>query len=251
MMFRNAEESHAHSRQILNLLYEYDDFMESVGSVIDLGCGSGLDLEWWATATTRDDTPLPLNIRCTGIDLLKPTTVLQKYKNLSYIPGDFEKTDWHPKKTKYDVLWCHDAFQYCINPIETLKNWRNIANENAMLVLSIPTTVGVARRSITYYQPNGCFYHHSIVGLIHMLAVTGWDCHAGFFNQEVASPWIHAVVYKNNQTPLDPKISWYELADKQLLPTSVVESVNRYGFARQEDFVLPWLDKSLNWFGKY
>ena len=51
-----------------NALYEHDDFMESINTLVDLGCGSGQDLERWATATTRDDGVTPLNIRCVGVD---------------------------------------------------------------------------------------------------------------------------------------------------------------------------------------
>jgi hypothetical protein len=67
--FRNSEESHAHSRLTLDVLYEHDDFMESVGRVADLGAGpDGLDAVWWATATTRDDPPQPLNIQVVAVD---------------------------------------------------------------------------------------------------------------------------------------------------------------------------------------
>ena len=61
-LLANPAQSHAHSQQTLNALYEYDDFMESIATMVDLGCGTGLDLEWWATRTTRDDNPQPLNI---------------------------------------------------------------------------------------------------------------------------------------------------------------------------------------------
>ena len=248
MTFRNAEESHAHSLEILNLLYEYDDFMESVGSVVDLGCGDGLDLEWWATRTTRDDTPVPLNIRCTGIDILDTLRVSKKYSNIIYQKIDFENVNELTKKFKFDVLWCHDAFQYTINPISTLKKWFNISNESAMLVLSIPETVEIHRRMLSYTQPTGCYYHYSIVNLVHMLAINGWDCRAGFFKKTSGDPWVHAIVYKSEHEPMNPKTTtWYELAEKNLLPESAVQSIQKYGFVRQEDLVLPWLDKSLSW----
>jgi SAM-dependent methyltransferase len=248
MTFRNAEESHEHSLDILNLLYEYDDFMESVGTVVDLGCGAGLDLEWWATATTRDDPPIPLNIRCVGVDILEKLAVAKKYSNISYQQVDFENTNALSKKIKFDVLWCHDAFQYCINPLETFKNWRSIANDDAMLIMSVPETVDIHRRVLSYTQPNGCYYHYSIVSLIHMLAINGWNCQDGFFKKTPGDPWFHLIVYKSSHEPTDPKTTtWYDLAEKNLLPKSAVESINRYGFVRQEDLVLPWFDKSLSW----
>lgn len=250
-MFRNPEESHEHSLEILNLMYEYDDFMESVGSVIDLGCGNGLDLEWWATRTTRDDNPIPLNIRCTGVDILDTLNISKKYSNITYQKIDFENVDDLSKKVKFDVLWCHDAFQYAIDPIGTLKKWSMISNESAMLVLSIPETVEIHRRMLSYIQPTGCYYHYSIVNLMHMLAVNGWDCREGFFKKAIGDSWFHAIVYKSNHKPMNPKTTtWYELSEKNLLPESAVKSIERHGYVRQEDLVLPWLDKSLSWLGK-
>ena len=87
--FSSALASHAHSLQTLNVLYEFDDFMESVGSVLDLGCGDGLDMQWWATATTRDeDSPQPLNIRCMGVDRTDQISV--RHPNIMYRSRDFE-----------------------------------------------------------------------------------------------------------------------------------------------------------------
>ena len=63
MTFTHPGDSHAHSLATLNQLYQYEDFINSVSTVIDLGCGSGEDLAWWATRTTRDENPTPLNIR--------------------------------------------------------------------------------------------------------------------------------------------------------------------------------------------
>lgn len=252
MTFRNPEDSHAHSLETLNWLYEHDDFMASIDTLLDVGCGSGLDLEWWATRTTRDENPEPLNINCTGIDLLDSLPVAKKYPNITYQRNNFEETVFTPKKKKYDVLWCHDAFQYAVNPLGTLKLWRDIAEPGAMLVLILPQTTNIEYRKLSFTQPDACYYHHSIASLIHMLAVTGWDCRSGFFKKDPITPWLHAVVYKSDQEPMDPRTtSWYQLADKGLLPQSAVESIQRHGFLKQEDLVLPWLDKNLTWFGQH
>ena len=251
MMFANSTDSHAHSLQTLNLLYEYDDFMASIRSMVDLGCGGGQDTEWWATRTTRDDNQEPLLIRCTGVDLDQASPFRVKYPNLTYQSVDFEE-DMLTFPGGYDVLWCHDAFQYAANPLATLKLWWDIAEPGAMLVMILPQTTNIEYRKLSFLQDNFCYYHYSIVNLIHMLSVTGWDCESGFFKKSPNDNWLHAIVYKSKHAPMDPRTtSWYQLADQGLLPASAVESVQRHGFLKQQDLVLPWLDKNLTCFDQH
>ena len=249
-MFKNSLESHNHSLETLNMLYEYDDFMASVNTVVDLGCGEGRDLEWWATRTTREDDPRPLNIDCVGVDLAPQLLIAKRYPNITYQSTDFE-TIIHPKKnTKFDILWCHNSFQYAINPLETLSRWWNIANDNAMLAIILPQTTNFQKRQHAFTQPTGVYYHYTLVNLIHMLAVTGWDCAGGFFKKSPTDPWLHAVVYKSQHTPMNPQTtSWYDLVDKKLLPESANQCVMKHGELRQQELILPWVDKSLTHFG--
>lgn len=250
-MFRNAEESHAHSLQTLNTLFEYDDFMESIGTMIDLGCGAGLDLEWWATRTTRDDIPVPLNIQCTGIDLSNRLSLTQKYPNIRYQQANFENNISVKKDNFFDVLWCHDAFHYAINPLATLKHWWSIAAEGAMLTLIVPQTTNFQQRHSAFSQPSGCYYHYTLINLIHMLSVSGWDCRSGFFLKRPNDHWLHAIVYKSNKEPMNPTTTtWYDLVDLELLPETADECIKRYGELRQSELVLPWIDKSLMHLGQ-
>jgi len=250
-MFKNAEESHAHSLQTLNMLSEHDSFMESINTVVDLGCGSGLDLEWWATRTTRDDVPTPLNIQCTGVDLVGRLSLTQKYSNVRYQQTNFENNISVNKHTLYDVLWCHNAFQYAINPLATLKHWWNIAADGAMLVLIIPQTTNFQQRQSAFSQQSGCYYHHTMVSLIHQLAVSGWDCRSGFFLKKPTDSWLNAIVYKSSVAPLDPKTTtWYDLMDHKLLPESADQCVMKHGELRQAELLVPWVDKSLMHLGQ-
>jgi len=250
MIFRNAEESHAHSLHTLNALYEYDDFMSSIGTMVDLGCGQGLDTEWWATRTTREDVPQPLNIDCIGVDLAPQLSVAKKYPNITYQSVDFETEVIPKKKKKFDVLWCHDAFQYALDPIETLSRWWHIASESGMLVIIVPQTTNFQARQQVFSQDTGVYYHHTLVSLIHMLAVAGWDCKSGFFKKNLNDSWLHAVVYKSSHEPMNPRTTtWYELAERKLLPDSADACINRHGELRQQELLLPWLDKSLTHFG--
>ena len=251
MTFRNDDESHTHSLQTLNTLFEYDDFMESVGTLVDLGCGPGLDLEWWATRTTRDDVPLPLNIRCTGVDIVATPTVVKKHSNIVYQKIDFENTENLPKKSKFDVLWCHDAFQYCVDPLATLAKWNAIAEAGGMLSMAVPQTTNMDIRQLSFVQPTGCYYHHTVVSLMHMLAVNGWDCNSGFFLKRPDDEFIHVIAYKSTHAPMPySTTTWYELAEKDLLPETAVTSIRRHGTLRQQDLVLSWIDKNLSWMGQ-
>jgi len=91
-----------------------------------------------------------------------------------------------------------------------------------------------------------------LVSLIHMLAITGWDCAGGFFRKLSDDPWLHAMVYRSDQGPSDPRnTSWYELAESGLLPESAVRSIMKYGYLRQRDLTLPWIDKSFMDFRKH
>lgn len=245
-MFRNPEESHTHSLQIINAFYEFDDFMESIGTLCDLGAGSCFDARWWATATTRDlDSPRPLNIKVTAVDTKPKPIWVDTVRNLTHLQQDIEKP-LAVGKRKFDIMWCHDTFQYMTNPMQTLRYWRDATADNGMLVLSLPQTTNLEFNTQAFDMPSGVYYHWTLVSLIHVLSVNGWDCSSGFFRKNQGDPWLHAAVYKSEQEPLDPKTTtWYGLAERGLLPVSAAESVNRHGYLRQRDLVLPWLDRSL------
>jgi hypothetical protein len=90
------------------------------------------------------------------------------------------------------------------------------------------------------------------VNLLHVLSVSGWNCSKGFFQKRVGDPWITAIVYPGEYVAADPrKTTWYELCDAGVLPDSVVNSIQRHGYLRQQDLTLPWIDKSLAWFGRH
>ena len=67
-LFQTPEASHQHSLQTLESIAAYDDFMENIRVVCDMGCGNGLDILWWANSTYRDDDDIPRsrNYDCYG-----------------------------------------------------------------------------------------------------------------------------------------------------------------------------------------
>lgn len=243
--FTSPQESHAHSLQTLNLLYEYDDFMLSLRTMADLGCGAGLDLEWWATRTTRDEQQKPLNIQCVGVDQSSELAIARRYPNIRYQSQDFE-TQLLRQKRRFDVIWCHDSFQYAMDPLRTLPIWYQSMSPDGMLVIIVPQSTNIWQRRQEFDQRDHCYFHWTIVNLIHALAVSGFDCAGGFFQKQARDPWLHAVVYRSEIGPQDPRTTtWYQLANLGLLPDSAVASIQRHGYLRQQDLVLPWLDRSL------
>jgi SAM-dependent methyltransferase len=237
---------HNPATKFFNTFYEYDDFMESISTLIDLGCGAGEDLEWWATRTTRDQSPKPLNIRCLGVDQLSTLPIVRKYPNITFKSYDFENLTYIPNTTQYDILWCNNSFQYCLNPLQTLSNWYHLASNNGMLAMIVPQTTNISQNKLAFVQPDGNYYHYTLVNLIHMLAVNGWDCKNGFFLKDPGDPWIYCAVYKSKQSPMDvKKTTWYDLVDAKLLPTTAEKSVMAHGYLRQQDLILPWLDHGL------
>jgi len=247
MSFSSEKVSHQHSLETLELFYSHSDFMESIDSVCDMGCGrEAFDLEWWATREVNDDDVIiPLNINCVGMDM--HDSILMKHENISYKKYDFEiEID-----EKFDILWSHDSFQYALNPMKTLRNWYFMLNDNGMLAIIVPCTTNLEYNHLMFSQPNFHYFNYTLDGLIHMLSVNGFDCNSGFFQHNVNDKWIKLIVYKSDIEPMNPKTTtWYDLADTGLIPTSGVESINKYGYMKREDLVLPWLDYSNIWYGQ-
>lgn len=247
--FSSEKEKHQHSLQTLELLQRYDTFMESVDTVVDIGCGKeGYDLAWWATRTTRDDDPIPLNIKCTGVDIVDSCKAAYKYDNAAYYKHDFEEPFDGDKR--YDVVWAHNVFQRSLAPIQTLMNWRDITTEGGMLALTIPHYTNFEFNRVAFVTPDFGYYNHTITSLIYMLAVAGWDCKGGFFKKLPGDPWISAVVYNTSEKKRNPKTTrWYDLLETDLLPDTAKVSINKYGYLRQQDLTLQWLDKNFIWMG--
>lgn len=242
--FNSQQLAHEHSKKnILDFLYQYDDFMESIGRMVDLGCqNEALDMLWFANATTNDSLETPLNIKCVGQSDIKQ--LIPKNKGISFQKGAPEFLSKTSKK--FDVLFCYDTLQWILNPYQALNNWWHIADNDSMLIIAVPQTTNVEFSMLTYDAKLNHKYHYTIPILLYMLAVNGWDCNGGFFKKAIGDPWIFAVVYKSNIEPMDPQTTnLYTLVEEtDLLPKSAVQSINQYGMIRQQDLLLPWLDNN-------
>lgn len=248
--FESPQQSHQHSLETLNMLYEYDDFMDSIETLADMGCGAGLDVTWWATRTTREETPRPLNIRCLGIDINGRDGMDAQHKNLGFRRHDFEQS--LDLLQPFDVVWCHDAFQYVLDPFATLRTWRGLMAPESMLAIVLPQSTNLEFNRQAFDQRDFCYFNWTMVSLIHVLAMSGFDCRSGFFRKRPNDPWLHAVVYNSPHEAMDPRTTtWLDLAERELLPQTVEDSYRRHGMVRQRDLVLPWLDRALYNFAEH
>lgn len=243
--FASVQDSHHHSLRTLETLYEFDDFMQSINSMVDMGCGTGLDLEWWSTRTTREPEPKPLNIRCMGVDLLPTLPIASRYNNITYRSQDFEE-DLPPQKRLFDLLWCHDSFQYVIDPFSTLARWKSILSPRGVMVLIVPQSTNLEFNRQAYDQIDGVYWNWTVVSLMHVLSVSGWNCANAFWRKDPDDPWIHVILNNTPDKPRHPQsVRWYDLVDAGMLPESAANSIRRYGYLRQRDLVLKWIDGSI------
>ena len=243
--FTSEHLAHEHSvTNILDELYKQNEFMESVGTMVDLGCQKeALDLQWWANAEYNDDTRAPLGIKCIGVNEIDKLIV--KHQGISFQRQNLQ--NFKENKRKFDVLWCYDVLQFITNPYEALANWWHVANQDAMLIVAVPQTTNVKFGKLAYNMHMNQKHHYTMPFLIYMLAVCGWDCKDGFFKKAVNDPWLYAIVYRSEHKPMDPaKTDLYRLAEEtNLFPESAVKSITKFGILKQEDLALTWIDKSL------
>lgn len=243
-----------HSVSILELIQQYDTFLENIKTVADMGCGTGEDTVWWATLTNNNTPPEPYNFTCYAVD--RDERLLEKIPNLSnIIKMNRDFTEPHLFPLKIDLMWAHDSLQYSFNPMDTLKNWNHAMNVNGMLMLTVPAHHGIEYDRYYSRAYPGCFFHYTPANLIYMLAINGFDCNDAYLLKKFGDPWIQMAVYKSNVAPMDPaNTNWSKLIEKKLLNPSVVRSVINHGHIRQEEIIYPWLTKEnyfVDWIPQY
>lgn len=244
-LFKNAHDSHRHSMEMLDMIYGYDSFLDNISTVADMGCGHGLDTEWWATLYTRDDPPEPRNFLVYAVDQNIDNIdadLLAANPNIVPIKGNFEDRII-PRQV--DIIWSHDSLQYARDPLSTLKVWKNTLNVNGMLMLVVPQTTYIQHNRLIVSNHSHQYYSYNILNLMYLLALSGFDTRDAYFYRKENSPWLYAGVYASDYDPVSDHASWYDLVERNLVNESVAASVHKFGYARLEDVVVQWFDKSL------
>lgn len=232
-----------HSETILSEIRNYDAFLDSIHTIADVGCGTGEDIHWWATLETRDDPPRPYNFNCYAVDINESKLAqVPTLPNIHKLNKDF--SDYPIFFGSIDLMWAHDSLQYSHKPLETLKSWNMSMTTNGMLVVSIPQSNGVEYNRYYSRTHEHCFYNYTPTSLIYMLAVNGFDCSDAYLLKKFQDPWIQIAVYKSGVEPMDPATTtWEDLIEKNLLHPTIVNSIRKHGYIRQEEIIMPWLDR--------
>jgi len=231
------------SIDVLNLLDQKTEFMDSLSVVADMGCGKGQDSFWWSTRKDVDDKPR--NLFVFSVDRLLQIDNHYRHKNLRFVKEDYSNTTI--AKNRVDTVWAYNSFQFSTNPVKTLRHWWDIMNTNGLLSISIPQTNYIddlSRWQMT--NPSGVLWPHNMCSLIYLLAACGFDCAEGHFRQKRHEDMIHLMAYKSEFRPMDLEdASLYLLDEMKLLPPSASACVKKFGMLRHEFLHLEWLDGTI------
>ena len=233
---------HEHSIHTLERLNQFDDFKRSIKTLVDLGCGQGKDLEYWANMRdiTEDGEPgAYLNINCVGIDRNCETIKPQRH-NIQYKNHDLNSTG-PILSTKADVAWCHDVMQYIYSPVEFLGRVNHCLSIGGMLYLCVPSTVNVLEHRFQHYTPAQHLHTFTVTQIIYLLALNGFDVKDFYLQKRKFEDVIQAVVYKERD-PLPYNTTWYELVEQGLLSDNMNEIVMKNGTLTDQGLVTTWVD---------
>lgn len=239
----NSKQSHIHAVETLSALNRYQDFMDNIKTVADMGCDIGLDSKWWSELSKEDGTNR--NIQINAIDRKLEWHALFRHNNINYIEADFSNTGL--ESNSHDLIWAHNSLQYSLSPIVTLIHWHNILKTDGMLLVTIPFNFNIYNNkdilNVNCTYTNGCYFNWTLGNLIMTLVGAGFDCRNGHFKIDKVNNWIQSAVYKLPQDP-NPYMNWYDMCDRKLLPLSIENSIMKNGNFEDVDIVVEWIDRT-------
>lgn len=232
------------SREVLELLGEHHEFMETIKNVAVIDDSHGDDAAWWSDYRL-DDEQNKSHYRIRNFVRKNQCRGDNKRPNIKFVEVDMSDTGEKPGS--YEIIWANNCLQRSTDPFKTLRHWWDLLKEDGMLCLSVPQTNYIddlGRWKIRSYSSE--YFSWNMTNLIQCLATSGFDCRDGHFKQTRHDPYIWASVYKGRVPPQDPATtSWYDLKDLNLTPAYLDECINRFGYVKHEFLKVEWLNHSV------
>lgn len=228
--------------ETLNILNQYQDFIDNIHVVADMGCGNGNDALWWANLTTHNDEHR--NIKVNAIDRHIDNSLIKTHPNIKYTQADFSNTGL--VDDSHDFVWAYNSLQYSLNPIQTLSHWQDILKPEGMLLVTVPYNFYVDNHrnvKVDAEYQHSCYFNWTMGNLIMSLAVTGFDCRNSHFKIDKNNKYIQAAVYKL-PGKLNVNLDWYEMCDKKMLPLCLEEAIMKNGNFKESDIICEWIDRT-------
>lgn len=241
--FESHNHSHQHSLATLELLEEFTSFMESIDTVVDMGCGYGHDVFWWATRRDPEPPHVPRNYNVIGVDntVSRQNPNLANCANVEIKVADFETVDL-PAGT-VDLLWCHNSFHFVKNPLATLQHWNSLISNGGFIYLCLPYTVNRHYNQFSGKTQSHSFFHYMPSNIIYMLACAGFDLSDSRFVKFDGDVFFHIAGYKDT-SKVNYNLTWYELAETGRLPSSLCSTIQRKGYVDDYELVGEWFNGS-------
>lgn len=212
-------------------------------NVLDVGCGLGMQAEWWATRRPKLDNDkfgLKASTECHGVDLYPADGGLidkfffkqEDYHNMSY------------SNAQFDIVWSHFSLEYSPSPMKALAEWRRVCKDDGHLYLTVPCSFKKKFGRIHTDTKPGQQSWYTAPILINMLAYTGWLPKDSYFQVDFKKGVIRAIIAANpdQSTPLDPiTTNIYELDERGLFDRWCSAMIHDRGMIDESNLVITWV----------
>lgn len=151
--WREQPETKTDPRSVQRAEYVYQLVSKQSGRLLDMGCGRGLILDYFAA----------LGFGVTGADISPDAVTLVSEKGHAAFILDIERDE---PEGKYDIILCLELLQQCYYPMRALKRLKDALEYDGEMIVSVPNEFHiVSRLKILFGQSHLGHFHHSHIRL--------------------------------------------------------------------------------------
>lgn len=209
-----------HHRFALELLEPVFGPMVGTGkSVLDLGCGEGLQAEWF----------LENGFDVLATDLKEPSRdvpFVTADVELLYIKDEFDGTD---ESQLFDFVWSHHVLEHIFDPFSAICEVHRVLKPSGWFVCVVP--------DIDRVISNGHIHNYSVPLMLYHLAACGFDCSRAWYRQR-RSHCDFVVPVANDDAGFELGLS--RLAELGRLPVMAAKAVRVRGRFGPDDCPHVW-----------